>query len=89
MADVTLQFTVVRSEDSSDVFEVRSYLLANFQLVGDFDKPYCWARFNHLHEAVADAGRRANEVGLKNYIHSSVFVDVDEVTSLFPESDHP
>ena len=85
MASVQLQFTVVRSEDSSDVFEVVSYLFSNFQLVGDFDKPYCWARFDHLHEAVADAGRRANEAHVEHDVYATVEVFVDEVTSLWPE----
>ncbi|MDB2377361.1 hypothetical protein N9V97_00865 [Luminiphilus sp.] len=85
MADVTLQFSVIRSRDPKWEYEVVSYLMANFQAVGDMKQPYSWAYFNHLHEAVADAGRRANEAGLKNYLDTSVFVDVDEVTSLLPE----
>lgn len=84
MASVQLQFTVVRSEDSSDVFEVISYLSSNFQPVGD-GKPYCWARFDHLHEAVADAGRRANEAFVEHKVYATVEVFVDEVTSLWPE----
>lgn len=84
MASVHLQFSVVRSEDSSEVFEVRSYLMANLQIVGD-GKPYCWARFDHLHEAVADAGRRANEARVDRYVDTTVDVYVDEVDSLFPE----
>lgn len=54
-------------------YEVHSRLYAGGKVIGN---DHWWSRFDYLHEAIADAGRRANEADTPD-ARSFVIVDVD------------
>lgn len=73
---VHIEFKVIGPPHRQVNFEIRSYLFADFQVVGE---PHKWSVFDNSHEAIVAAGRLANDAAVDGYISTSVSVEVGEV----------
>ena len=75
---VTFRFVVIRGKED---FEVWSCLFGGFEPLGD-GKWHFWSSWTNLHQAIADAGRLANESHVPNYVETTVDVWIDEVRTM-------
>ena len=83
---LSLQFSVVKAEKPfapNLKYSVISHFVAAWEVIG---KPHEWNQYEHLHEALADAGRRANEANVPDYLDTKVFVQIDEIEHLYGET---